>query len=759
MFRALGRFAVRHRRLILLGALLFTVVAGVWGVGVFGRLGGGAGFDDPGSPSSHADRLLAGPLGRHTADVVVLYESDRLTVDDPAFAGPVRRALDAVPRQDVVRLESYWSTGSPGFVSEDRHATYVTVQFRSPDDQERVRALRGIRDGFEVEGLTVRFGGITAMTDQVNSTIGRDIGLAEAISVPILLILLAVVFRSLIAAALPLAVGVVAALGTMAVLRLVTLVADVSTFAIQVVTVLGLGLAIDYALLAVTRFREELGRGASVETAVERTTATAGRTIAFSGAVVALSFAGLAVFPSRFLLSMAYAGAATVVLAVLTSLTVLPALLAAMGRRAGEKRLGRRAGEKRLGRRAGERGLGQRVGRARPAASGERWYRLAHAVMRRPLASALAVVAVLVALGLPFLGVNWARPGDWVLPAGADARTVTRELAERFTADPAKVVTAVVEAPRALDRAALDGYAARLDAVPGVEGASVTGTAGPLARITLGYAVDPMSREAVRMVEDLRAVPPPAGAVASFTGMPASRVDIVDMVVSRLPWMALFVAVVSIALMFLAFGSVILPIKSVLLNLLSLSASFGAIKLIFQDGRLAGLLGFAPVGAVDVNFPVLIVAIAFGLAMDYEMFLLSRVREERERGADPAEAVARGLARTAGVVTSAALLVAVSVAGFAFSSVTIMKMIGVGLVIAVAVDATIVRGLLVPATMRLLGERAWWAPSWLQIRRQQLLGEQPPHADGAIGVVEPGVQQPPSVVVAERVESHPRRPQ
>ncbi|MBB2746940.1 UNVERIFIED_ORG: RND superfamily putative drug exporter [Microbispora rosea subsp. rosea] len=596
-----------------------------------------------------------------------------------------------------MRLESYWSTGSPGFVSEDRHATYVTVQFRSPDDQERVRALRGIRDRFEVEGPAVRFGGLTAMTDQVNSTIARDIGLAEAISVPILLILLAVVFRSLLAASLPLAVGVVAALGTMAVLRLVTLVADVSTFAIQVVTVLGLGLAIDYALLAVTRFREELGRGASVATAVERTTATAGRTIAFSGAVVALSFAGLAVFPSRFLLSMAYAGAATVVLAVLTSLTVLPALLAAIGRRVGRRGLGRQAGQGGLG-------------RARPAASGARWYRLAHAVMRRPLASALAVVAVLVALGLPFLGVNWARPGDWVLPSGADARAVTRELAERFTADPAKIVTAVVEAPRALDRAALDGYAARLDAVSGVESAAVTGTTGTLARITLGYAMDPMSRAAVRMVEDLRAVPPPAGAVASFTGMPASRVDIVDMVVTRLPWMALFVAVVSIALMFLAFGSVILPIKSVLLNLLSLSASFGAIKLIFQDGRLAGLLGFEPVGAVDVNFPVLIVAIAFGLAMDYEMFLLSRVREEREREADPAEAMARGLARTAGVVTSAALLVAVSVAGFAFSSVTIMKMIGVGLVIAVAVDATIVRGLLVPATMRLLGERAWWAP-------------------------------------------------
>lgn len=713
MFGTLGRFAVRSRRWILLGALLLTVAAGVWGTGVFGRLGGGAGFDDPGSPSTHADRLLAGPLGRHVADVVVLYESDRLTVDDPAFAGPVRRALDAVPRRDVVRLESYWSTGSAAFVSKDRHATYATVQLRPPGDQERVKILRSIRDRFEVAGLTVRFGGLTAMTDQVNSTIAGDIGLAEAISVPVLLVLLVIVFRSLAAAALPLAVGVVTALGTMAVLRLVTLVADVSTFAIQVVTVLGLGLAIDYALLAVTRFREELAAGASVEAAVERTTATAGRTIAFSGAVVALSFAGLTIFPSRFLLSMGYAGAVTVVLAVLTSLTVQPALLAVMGRRLGRSRAAVVQKES-AGQGGPEKGStgqnGTEKGSTGQGGTGQRWYRLAHAVMRRPRATALTVVVVLVALGLPFLGVNWARPGDWVLPSGADARAVTLELAERFTSDPAKVVTAVVESPRAPDRAALDGYAARLGDVSGVEGASVTGTAGSLARITLGYAMDPMSREATRMVEDLRAVPPPPGSVTSFTGMPASRVDIVDMVTSRLPWMALFVTVVSFAVMFLAFGSVVLPLKSVLLNLLSLSASFGAIKLIFQDGRLAGLLGFEPVGAVDVDFPVLIVAIAFGLAMDYEVFLLSRVREERDRGADPAEAMARGLRSTAGVITSAALLVGVSVAGFAFSRVTIMKMIGVGLVIAVLVDATVVRGLLVPATMRLLGERAWWAP-------------------------------------------------
>ncbi|GII54086.1 membrane protein [Planotetraspora thailandica] len=686
MFATLGRFAGRRRRWIMVGTLVLVAFSAVWGTGVFSRLGGGAGFDDPGSPSAHADRVLAGPLGRHANDLVVLYESDRLTVDDPAFSGPVQRALESVPRDDVTRLDSYWSTGSPGFVAKDRHATYVTVQLRSADDQERVQQLRRIQGDFAAEGLTVRFGGTTAMTDQVNRMTLRDLAIAEAVSIPVLLILLIVIFRSVRAAAIPLIIGITAALGSLALLRFVTFFTDISTFAIQVVTILGLGLAIDYALLAVTRFREELSAGATVEAAVERTMATAGRTIVFSGAVVAVSFSGLTLFPSRFLLSMGYAGAGTVIVAVLASLTVLPAILTSMGTRL-------------------------KTARSRTADPlAGRWYRVAHAVMRRPLRNTVGIVVVLAALGLPFLGVNWARPGDWVLPPSADARVVTQELAARFAADPGKLLTAVVESPGPADLATLDAYAARLDAVPGVEGAAVTGAAGRQARITLGYSMDPMSRDARRMVEDLRAVPAPAGGTASFTGMPASRVDIVNMVTSRMPWMALFAAVVSFAVLFLAFGSVVLPLKSVVLNLLSLAAAFGAIKLIFQDGLLDGLLGLQAVGAVDVNFPVLIVAIAFGLAMDYEVFLLSRVREEYDRTGDVAEATAVGLQRTAHVITSAALLVAIVVGGFALSGIVFMKMAGIGLVVAVAVDAVVVRGLLVPATMRLLGRWAWWAP-------------------------------------------------
>jgi RND superfamily putative drug exporter len=685
MFRVLGNFVVRRRLWIVIGALIFAGGAGGWGAGVLGALGGGAGFDDPGSESVYADNLLAGPLGRYANDLVVLYESDTMTVDDPKFAEPVQRAIASVPRDDVVRLESFWSTRSESFVAKDRHATYVTVQLKSSVDQERVLMLRAIQDSFKADGLTVRFGGITSMTDQVNRQTMRDLLFAEALSIPILLILLVIIFRSLLAAALPLLIGIIAALGSLAVLRVVTFFADISTFAIQVVTILGLGLAIDYALLMVTRFREEVGRGQSVDEAVQRTVAVAGRTIMFSGIVVAISLAGLTLFPSRFLLSMGFAGAGVTLLAVLASLTVLPAML--------------RLGGHRLSRRASALPAPPELGR---------WYRLAHAVMRRPLVSTLGIVTLLVVLGLPFLNVNWARPADWVLPASADARVVTQQMAARFDADPGKLMTVVVES--APDRAALDDYAGRLDAVTGINSASVTGVQSGQARVTLNYSLDPMSREASRMVQELRAVAPPSGAKSSVTGMPASRVDIVNMVISRMPWMALFVAVVSFVVLFLAFGSILLPLKSVVLNLLSLSASFGAIKLIFQDGWLSGVLGFVPIGAVDVNFPVLIVAIAFGLAMDYEVFLLSRIREHWVLTGDPVESVAVGVQRTAKIITSAALLVVVVVGGFTISGIAFMQMAGIGLVIAVVVDATIVRMLLVPATMRLLGRWAWWSP-------------------------------------------------
>ncbi|MGW0562019.1 MMPL family transporter [Streptomyces sp. NPDC003016] len=701
MFAALGKFTARRRKWVVVAAVVFTLFAGVWGTGVFGSFTGGAGFDDPASESVAADKVLDGPLGRESNDLIVLYEDKDRTVDDPAFSDGVSKALAGVPREDIERLNSFWEPGSQdkaAYVSEDRHATYATVQFTSDVDQEQVESLATIKESFQVPGVTVRYGGVAAMTEQVNSLTGSDIARAEMLSVPILLVLLVLIFRSAVAALLPLAVGTFVALGSFVVLRVLTMFTEISSTVINVITILGLGLAIDYALFLVNRYREELHAGADVDTAVHRATATAGRTVAFSGLAVAISFAGLTLFPSRFLSSMGYAAVAVVAFAVVGSLTLLPALLRYTGHRIDKWRIPLPGGRR----------------RAPVAETQGRWYRTAHAVMRKPLLSTLAIVAVLVGLGAPLLGVNWARPGEWVLPSGADAKVVGKQLSQDFDVNPAQIMTAVVrfDGPAQPQRDGVDAYARKLAAVDGISEARTTAVVGDDARVTLRYTPDPMSAQSNDMVHDVRAVAPPEGATtAQVTGMPASRVDIVDMIGERLPWMALFVAVVSFLVLFLAFGSLLLPLKSVILNLLSLLAAFGAIKWIFQDGNLSGLLGFEAIGAVDANFPVLIIAIAFGLAMDYEVFLLSRVREEWEVSGDPVESVALGVQRTAKIITSAALLLVVVVGGFMTSSILFMKMIGVGLVIAVIVDATIVRALLVPATMALMGKWAWWAPA------------------------------------------------
>ncbi|MCP2248791.1 MMPL family transporter [Lentzea aerocolonigenes] len=704
MFSGLGRFAARRRWWVIAGTLVFVLFGGIWGTSVFGAMTGGAGFDDPSSESVRADEVLQGPLGRYAPDVVVLYESTDRTVDDAQFASAVKQAVATVPQGAVTSIRSFWSENDPAFVSRDRHATYVAVQLPSTTDQGRVTELKAIKDGLaDAPGLTVKFGGVTAMTAQVNAHTGRDILVAELVSMPLLIILLVIVFRSLVAAAIPLLTGIVVALGSFTLLKIITSFADISTFAINVVTMLGFGLAIDYGLFMVSRFREELAAGRTVDDAVARTTATAGRTVAYSGLTVAAVLACLVLFPARFLSSMGYAGVSVVLFAVVSSLTLLPAVLRFAGQRINSLRL-------------------PLPRRRQREADGTGWYRTAKRTMRKPVLSTVGILVVLVALGLPFLGVNWARPAEWVLPRGEDAREVTKALDADFTANPAKIATVVVRLPGSADgaKSAVEDYAARVGAVPGITSAKVTGTHENLARVTLGYSLDPMSREAPAVVDAVRAVPPPAGATTLVTGMPASRVDIVRMIESRLPWMGLAVLVVSFVVMFFAFGSVVLPLKSAVFNLLSLSASFGAIKLIFQDGWLSGLLGFDPIGAVDINFPVLVVAIAFGLAMDYEVFLLSRIREAWDRTGDVDESIAVGLQKTGRIITNAAVLFIAVVVGFLFSGIVFMKMIAVGLIIAVIVDATIVRGLLVPATMKLLGKWAWWSPAplarWWQNR-------------------------------------------
>ncbi|MBV2362916.1 MMPL family transporter [Streptomonospora nanhaiensis] len=692
-------------------AVLFIVLGGVWGAGAGGTLGGGGGLDDPHAESTQADEILQeGDLGRNTADVIVVYESDDMTVDDPEFRRLVEEAVARVPADAYDWQRSHWDPG-PGpieaddYVSEDRHKTYITFQLPGSSEEERVEHYQNtdFEALLEVEELEERFGGLIAVNDQFNGISAEDLGVIELVATPLLLVLLLFVFRSVIAALLPLSIAIVVAVGSLAVLRLVGGFVDLSTIAINVVIVLGLGLATDYALLIVNRFREQLAKGQPVAEAVTRTMATAGRTVVVSGLTVAATLGGLLVFPSRFLMSLAWAGVSVVIFAVIAAVTVLPALLYIVGPRVNSLRVPLpRFGRRRDARHGAEGG-------------GQGWYRTAHAVMRRPVLTTVSLVLVLITLGLPLLSANWARPAEWALPPGTDSLVVTEELAEDFGFDPSKIVTVVVRMPGSAEmpqaQAQLEEFTDEMVATEGITRGSVTGTDGDLARITLYYLMDPMGPEAGPMTEELRALDPPEGAEALFTNRPFGVVDMLDMLWERLIWMGLIIAVVSFVVLFMAFGSVILPIKTLVLNALSLSAAYGGMVLIFQEGYLSGLLRFESPGYIDANMPLLVAAVAFGLAMDYEVFMLARIRENYLKTGDTVESVAYGVQHTARIVTAAAILLGVVVASFMLTRISVLMMIGVGLVIALAVDVTIVRGLLVPATMRLLGRWAWWAPA------------------------------------------------
>jgi uncharacterized membrane protein YdfJ with MMPL/SSD domain len=726
MFETLGRAMYRRRRIVVAAAVLFLLVAGLWGTSVFGRLTG-AGFDDPDSDSFRARQVAEQQLGRDEADVVVLYRSATATVDDPGYRAAVTTTLAALPADVVERTVTWWDTSAPQLVSADRKATYAVLGLRGDEDQ-RTDGLTAIEDRLAAPGLETQVGGTATLNRDINERISADIARAETLSLPVLMVLLVLVFGSVVAAGLTLAVGVVAILGAFTALRVFTEVTDVSVFSINVVTILGLGLAIDYGLFMVSRFREELARGLSTEDAVARTMATAGRTVAVSGLTVAVSLAGLLIFPQVFLRSMGFGGMAAVLVAMVAALTLLPALLGMLGPKVDALSVRRR-----------------RPARTTPGDSGM-WARLARSVMRRPVAYALSVVVVLLALGLPFLRVQFGGIDARALPAGTESRVVSETLDRDFAANATRPIEAVVTLPAAADtatgRSALTAWTTAVRAVPGVTSAEVTGAVGTTARVSVAYAGDSISAEARGLVGDIRALDPPAGGAVLVGGATAELVDLLDSVGGLLPWMALIVVGTSFVLLFLAFGSVVLPVKAVLMNVLSLSASFGAMVWIFQDGNLSGLLSFTSTGTLEATQPILVLAIVFGLSMDYEVFLMSRIREAYLRSGDNTEAVAVGLQRTGRIITTAALLLVVVIGAFSLSGITFIKLIGVAMVIAIVVDATVVRALLVPATMRLLGEWNWWAPAPLR-RLHDRIGLEEPADEPAPGTLDgPGNLRP-----------------
>ena len=693
MFEAWGRGLYRARRLVLVIAVLFAVAAGVWGTGVFGKLTAGNSFTPPASQSNAESSLAASTFGRADADVVVLYRSAAMTVNDPAYRHAVTAALAGLPAAEVVKTTTYWSSGQPSLVSADRHSTYAVLQLAGADDAARQQTYKAIKDDFPAAlsaGITSQVGGSVPTEVAINNEVTANIARAEGISLPVLLILLVVIFGGLVAASLPVAIGGLAILGSFTVLRLLTLFTTVSIYSVNITTILGLGLGIDYGLFIVTRFREELGRQPTVDQAVARTVATAGRTVLVSGVTVALALTSLILFPEVFLRSMGYGGVATVAIDVIAALTVLPALLAVLGYRVNALRVRKGAG------------------RAPTSETAGGWYRLAHSVMRRPVAYAAVIIVVLLALGAPFLKISWGGDDARALPAAATARQVYEKLTSEFPANSTAPIEAVVTNVPSQDE--LAAYIHKIDAIGGVTGTQITGRGGSAVRLDVGYQPQANSPAARQIVTQIRAITPPPHATVLVGGATAELVDELSSLGATLPWMALLTALATFILLFLAFGSVVLPVKAIVMNVLSLSATFGVIVWVFQWGHLSGPLGFTPTGTIDPTMPILLLAIVFGLSMDYEVFLLSRIRERYDETGDNTAAVAGGLQRTGGVITSLAFLLVIVVGLFSASGITFLKLLGVGMIVALVVDATVVRVLLVPATMRLLGRANWWAP-------------------------------------------------
>lgn len=707
MLGALARFVVRHTRLVLIGSVVALIGLAVLGVGAFGKLQT-EGFADP-----HADSTLAADvIEEHfddDADLVFVVAAEEGSVDDPAVAS-AGSALSAEMSADPALSDvvSYWQTGAPSMASADGAQALMVANLAGDDAASVSERYSGSHDG-----LDVTVGGSAIVGEDIPEQVGRDLAVAESIAVPLILVLLILAFGSLVAALLPLAVGMLAILGTFGVLSVLAGMTDVSVFAINLTTGLGLALGIDYALLMVSRYREELSGGASVPDAVVRTVESAGRTIVFSGLAVSAALAALLLFPQYFLRSFAYAGVGVVVIAVLGAVIVLPALLAVLGTRVN----------------AGALPWARSITRGGESPV---WGRLAGWVMRRPMLAAAPVIALLLAAAAPLLQVSFGTPDDRALPASTSSRQVGDALRDDFAADDTTAIDVVTTS--AIAPGELATYAGDLSSLPGVErvessaGTSVggeatapaepqvssgTADAAPVERLSVVMAGDPRSTGAQDLVGDIRAVPPPGGVEVLVGGETANLVDSLDAIADQLPLAAGLIVLTTFVVLFLFTGSVVQPVRALLSNVLTLGATLGLMVLIFQDGLGSGLLGFTP-QPLDMAMMVLLFCIVFGLSTDYEVFVMSRIKERHDAGAGVVNATVHGLSHTGRIVSVAAALIAVSFFAFVSSEVSFIKLFGLGTGLAIMLDATVVRGFLVPASMRLLGAGSWYAPAPLR---------------------------------------------
>jgi RND superfamily putative drug exporter len=720
------------RRIVAIAALVM-VACGVFGIPVAKSLSAG-GFQDPTSESAQATKLLVDKFGQGDMELLISVTSEDGAQSPAARSVGTDIAAKLQTSPDVAQVTSAWTApppAAPALISKDGRTGLIVAGITGGESDAQKHA-KSLTDQLvhDRDGVTVRAGGEAMTYVQINGQTEKDLLLMESIAIPLSFLVLVWVFGGLMAAALPLAVGGFAILGSMAVLRAITFFTDVSIFALNLTVAMGLALAIDYTLLIISRYRDELADGADRERALVRTMATAGRTVLFSALTVALSMVAMVLFPMYFLKSFAYAGVAVVAFAALAAIVVAPAAIVLLGDRLDSldvRRLARRV-----------------LGRPEPVRKPIEqtfWYRSTKFVMRRSIPIGLAIIALLLVLGAPFLGAKWGFPDDRVLPESASARQVGDDLRTNFAVDSARNVIVVIPDAAGISPPDLDRYAATLSQVADVSSVSAPGgtfaggrPVGPpsaatgledgSAFLTVASTAPLFTDASEAQVDRLRAVSTPAGQQVQLTGVAQINRDSSAAITSRLPTVLGVIAAITFVLLFLLTGSVVLPLKALVLNVLSLTAAFGALVWIFQDGHL-GALGTTPTGTLVANMPVLLFCIAFGLSMDYEVFLVSRIREywlkSGKARADNDESVALGLARTGRVVTAAALLMSISFAALIAAQVAFMRMMGVGLTLAVLADATLVRMLLVPAFMHVLGRWNWWAPRPL-VRLHERIG-------------------------------------
>ena len=720
------------------------VAAGIFGIPVAKSLSAG-GFQDPTSESARATQLLTDKFGQGDLQLLITVCAPDGFASGPARAAGIDIAGQLSRSPHVPSVASAWTVppeAATELISRDGKCGLIVAGITGGKNNAQKYADTLSDEVTQArDGVTVRSGGLAMVNRQITELSQRDLLLVEVIAIPLSFIVLIWVFGGLLAAAVPIAVGGMAILGSMAVLHLIALGTDVSIFALNLSTAMGLALAIDYTLLIISRFRDEVAGGASRDDALVHTMMTAGRTVLFSATTVALSMAAMILFPMYFLKSFAYAGIATVGFAALAAVVVTPATIVLLGDRLDSLDVRRLAGR-----------LLRRPEPVPRPIEQEFWYRSTKVVMRRAAPIGLAVIALLVLLGTPFLGVRWGLPDDRVLPRSASAHQVGDQLRNDFANNSATAVTVVVPDADGVGPTDMERYAAELSRVPDVTAVSAptgtfvagarvgppsaaTGEAQGSAFLTVSSTAPLFSDKSGAQLDRLHAVAGPGGRPVEMTGSAQINRDSVDSITSRLPLVLGLIAVIMFGLLFLLTGSVVLPLKALVLSVFSLTAAFGAMAWIFQDGHL-GALGTTSTGTLVANIPVLLFCIAFGLSMDYEVFLVSRIREfwlaSGRTRADNDESIALGLARTGRVITAAALVMSISFAALTAAHVSFMRMFGLGLTLAVLVDATLVRMVLVPAFIHLLGTRNWWAPKplvWLH-ERFGLSDDQPDRKSG-----------------------------